>query len=181
VLPPFSSVRPLAASARRASHIAKLDLLLERLHVGEQKANVGCGDRYLTSLQCGLVNAGNWINLAGVIIAGVSATLAVRSARRARKAASAAAEHERQALEAAQDAAGHAKRSADAEERVATVAESQERREISERSAVERFPWKLLPTPGRDDCIFSRSSPFCAARTNRTEPTTTAATLIAHG
>jgi hypothetical protein len=104
------------------------------------------------------VNAGNWISLAGVIIAGVSAALAVRSARRARKAESAAAEHERQALEAARDAAGHAKRSADAEERMATVVESQERREVSERSAVERFPWKLLSIPGYDDCMLHNTS-----------------------
>jgi hypothetical protein len=104
------------------------------------------------------VNAGNWISLAGVIIAGVSAILAVLSARRARKAESAAAEHERQALEAARDAAGHAKRSADAEERVAGVAESQERRQSEEIDAVDADPWMLEPIPGEDNCYLINRS-----------------------
>jgi hypothetical protein len=107
-----------------------------------------------TSLQCDLVNAGNWISLAGVIIAGVSAALAVRSARRAGKAESAAAAHERQALEAAQDAAGHAKRSADAEERVATVTEAQQSREATEAEEAEGDPWQLDPIPGDPDCYL---------------------------
>ena len=109
------------------------------------------------------MNAGNWISLAGVIIAGVSATVAVLSARGARKAESAAAEHERQALEAARDAAGHAKRSADAEERVAGVAESQERRQSDETDAVDADPWMLEPIPGEDNCYLinrSKSSKY---------------------
>jgi hypothetical protein len=98
------------------------------------------------------VNAGNWINLAGVLIAGAAAILAVRSACRARKAESAAAEHQRAALEAAQDAAGHAKRSADAEQRIANVAESRQQHQAEENQALDADPWEMAPIPGRDNC-----------------------------
>jgi hypothetical protein len=104
------------------------------------------------------VNAGNWINLAGVIIAGVSAIVAVRSVCRARKAEFAATEHQREALKAEQDAANHAKRSADAEQRIAAVVEAEQRRQTDEAEAAEIDPWELAPIPGSPDCYLINTS-----------------------
>jgi ATPase subunit of ABC transporter with duplicated ATPase domains len=104
------------------------------------------------------VNAANWINLVGVIVAGVSAIVAVRSACRARNAESAAAEHQRQSLKAAQDAANHAKRSADAEQRIAAATEAHQRRRTDEVAAAELDPWELAPIPGDPDCYLINTS-----------------------
>jgi hypothetical protein len=96
------------------------------------------------------VNAGNWITLAGVVVAGGSAIWSVISARRA-AVARARADHYQaraeqdaeRATKAAEDAAAAERRSAAAAERAAEALEHQNRMAEEQADLAEGVPWRI--------------------------------------
>jgi hypothetical protein len=96
------------------------------------------------------VKAADWISLAGVVVAALSALVAVVSAKRATTAQSAAADHQaraeterRLAREAAEEAATAQRQTAAEAGRVAKAVEEQNRRADEQVEQAEGVPWEI--------------------------------------
>jgi hypothetical protein len=101
------------------------------------------------------MNAGDWITLAGVIIAGGSAVWSVISARRASKAQFEAAHYQaraeqqaERARKAAEDAAVAQSESAAAARRAADALEKQNRMAEEQADLAEGVPWRIAHRAG---------------------------------
>jgi hypothetical protein len=89
------------------------------------------------------VHAGDWINLAGVIIAAGAAIWAVMSARRAAAAQDESAHHEARAEQAAERATQAAEDAAASHRRTAEALEKQNRMAEEQADLAEGVPWRL--------------------------------------
>ncbi|WP_396929192.1 hypothetical protein [Mycolicibacterium sp.] len=94
------------------------------------------------------MTAGDWINLAGVVVSFSSAVWAVVSAVRARRAEAAAAGFQTLAATAARDAAAAQKEAASAAERAAAALEEQNRVVAEHANAAERVSWRIVHRSG---------------------------------
>jgi hypothetical protein len=101
------------------------------------------------------VKAADWISLAGVVVAALSALVAVVSARRATAAQSAAATHQavaeterRLARQAAEDAATAQRETAAEAGRVAKAIEEQNQRANEHAQQAEGVPWRITHHDG---------------------------------
>lgn len=89
------------------------------------------------------MEAGDWINLAGVVVSAGSAIWAVLAASKAKKAEGEATTQAAIATQAAVDAANAEQRSADAAERSANALEEQNQIVLDQAALAEGVPWVI--------------------------------------
>ncbi|WP_131821766.1 hypothetical protein [Mycobacteroides chelonae] len=90
-----------------------------------------------------VMDAGDWINLAGVVVSASAAIWAARSASKSKTAQDEATKQAGVATQAAVDAAGAEQRSADAAERSANALEEQNQMAAEQVAIAEAVPWSI--------------------------------------
>lgn len=103
------------------------------------------------------MDGGDWISLAGVVVAGGSAIWTVVWAIRAKRSEDSAKEQAGLAIKAAIDAASAAERSAGAAERSASALEAQAQIAIEQADAAEGVPWRLAHHRGDTYLLHNES------------------------